>query len=402
MTDKELRDAAVAKFASELAHLRLTTRGLKNFTAPPSSEWGKALKDRSDGLALLAQIGGVAPPPPPPPPPPPSGDWFPASWLSGPSDEAIFRQAMPPRKGCLVGIWDSGHPGISRITQREGEVGRTFDFGAASYYGAELPGSDGKVTLIKQGGRLPLLDAGQYGATNVSQILNGSKDTHIRNWVKAASAIGGPVLVRHFHEYAGPWMPSHWFTGGVNQAGSARCTSDQWKAMNRRPVDIAKAEGITNLIWIWCPTTYDDRASVWASYPGDDYVDIVGDDGYTYADVQWNGDVQKWTQHWENFNYPRRMTASQEPTFRMLHDAFPHKPFGAMEAGCTPHSTDASRKPQWIRNIVADSPTYLDRMVIHVYSDYDDGAAKWTLDNPPAALDAYRDMVNAPYFKTRA
>ncbi|MBA3356229.1 MAG: hypothetical protein H0U18_09925 [Pyrinomonadaceae bacterium] len=68
MTDKEFRDAAVAKFASELAHLRLTTRGLKSFTPPASSEWGKALKDRDDGLALLAQIGAVVEPPPPPPP----------------------------------------------------------------------------------------------------------------------------------------------------------------------------------------------------------------------------------------------------------------------------------------------------------------------------------------------
>ncbi len=72
-TDKERRDAAVAKFASELAHLRLTTRGLKNFTPPASSEWGKALKDRDDGLALLAQIGTVVEPPPPPPPPTGSG-----------------------------------------------------------------------------------------------------------------------------------------------------------------------------------------------------------------------------------------------------------------------------------------------------------------------------------------
>jgi hypothetical protein len=67
MTNAELRDAAEAKFAEELAHLQKTTRGLKNFSAPPSSEWGKALTAREQGLALLAQVGQAPPPPTPPP-----------------------------------------------------------------------------------------------------------------------------------------------------------------------------------------------------------------------------------------------------------------------------------------------------------------------------------------------
>jgi len=67
VTDAELRDAALAKFALELDHLKKTTRGLKGFSAPPPSEWGKALLARSEGLTLLGQ---VAPPPPPPPSPP--------------------------------------------------------------------------------------------------------------------------------------------------------------------------------------------------------------------------------------------------------------------------------------------------------------------------------------------
>lgn len=51
MTDAELRDAAVAE-------LQQTTRGLKGFTPPPKSHWGKA-------MSALEQIGQVAPPPPP-------------------------------------------------------------------------------------------------------------------------------------------------------------------------------------------------------------------------------------------------------------------------------------------------------------------------------------------------
>ena len=85
-----------------------------------------ATSDMGVGLCLIEdgrRALGVVVEPEPEPEPEPGADWFPASWLTGPSSEAFFRQAMPPRKGVLVGIWDSGHAGITRITQREGEVG---------------------------------------------------------------------------------------------------------------------------------------------------------------------------------------------------------------------------------------------------------------------------------------
>jgi hypothetical protein len=335
-------------------------------------------------------------------PPPPSSDWFPASWLTGPADDAIMRQALPPRKGALVGIWDSG-PGIPRIELREQQAGRLFDIGAGSYYGG-IPDSDGKMTAIKNAGRLPLVDAGHYGAFQAKEILDGARDAYIRQFVRAASAIGGPVLVRHFHEYAGPWMkPAHFYTRDPD----VRCTALQWRDMCRRPVDIARAEGISNLIWIWCPTVYDDRASIFASYPGDSYVDIVGDDNYGYADQQWSGDVFGWAEHWEVHNYPRRYPVGdpRREQFKMLHDAFPNKPFAVMETGRAPHSTDTAKKAQWLARMPADAQTYLERMVMLVYSDYgleaDANGREWTLDKPPSALDGWRAAVNDPYFKTR-
>lgn len=73
MTDSELRDASLAKLDEELAHLKRTTRGLKNFAPPPTSEWGQALKARDDAVALIKQIGVTPPPVTPPPVTPPAG-----------------------------------------------------------------------------------------------------------------------------------------------------------------------------------------------------------------------------------------------------------------------------------------------------------------------------------------
>jgi hypothetical protein len=61
VTDAALRDAAVAELAIELAELRETTRGLKGFSAPPGSRWGKALAARERALAHLAQIAAPSP-----------------------------------------------------------------------------------------------------------------------------------------------------------------------------------------------------------------------------------------------------------------------------------------------------------------------------------------------------
>jgi hypothetical protein len=58
MTDAELRDQALAALDDELAALKLTTRGLKGFTPPVSSAWGKALAARLKARGLLAQIPG--------------------------------------------------------------------------------------------------------------------------------------------------------------------------------------------------------------------------------------------------------------------------------------------------------------------------------------------------------
>jgi hypothetical protein len=206
--------------------------------------------------------------------------------------------------------------------------------------------------------------------------------------------------VRHFHEYAGPWMAVHW----IDAAHSRRCTPSVWRDMVRRPVDIARAEGIDNIIWVWCPTIYDDRAAVYASDPGDSYYDLLGDDGYGYADVQWQGYSQVWATLAHCFNFPVVMHPPGDPVrteLMMPCERFPHKPFAIMETGRAPHSTQTTKKRDWLANMVSDVKTYLPRTVALMYSDYGleaDSGGRWTLDDPPVSLDGYRSAVNDPYF----
>lgn len=97
MTDSELRDAALAKFSEELDHLKRTTRGLKGFNPPASSEWGKALAARGEGLSLLAQIGLQ-----PPPDPPASSAIYLADFETGDFSQVVSQQESSAGRISLV------------------------------------------------------------------------------------------------------------------------------------------------------------------------------------------------------------------------------------------------------------------------------------------------------------
>lgn len=83
----------------------------------------------------------------------------------------------------------------------------------------------------------------------------------IARHLKLLKDAGIPVLWRPLHEASGGWF---WWGAG---------TADQCKRLWVMMFDYFKAQGLTNLIWVWT----DDKDD-W--YPGDAYVDIVGCDIY--------------------------------------------------------------------------------------------------------------------------
>ena len=68
--------------------------------------------------------------------------------------------------------------------------------------------------------------------------------------------------------------------------------------------DIFVAEGATNVIWAWCPNVTDvdnSNATTMNYYPGDDYVDWTGVDGYNWGST--NGGWQTFQEVFRNI-YP--------------------------------------------------------------------------------------------------
>ena len=93
------------------------------------------------------------------------------------------------------------------------------------------------------------------------KLLLDDIDT-IAGQLKKLEAEGVPVLFRPLHEAAGGWF---WW----GAKGEKPCLA-LWKLMFER---LTGYHGLSNLIWVW-----SGLEKSW--YPGDDYVDIIGDDVY--------------------------------------------------------------------------------------------------------------------------
>jgi len=87
----------------------------------------------------------------------------------------------------------------------------------------------------------------------------------IAGYLKQLQDAGVVVLWRPYHEMNGGWF---WWGAKTN-------FTDLWKGMFNR---YTKYHHLNNLIWVWSPNI--SQSGMESYYPGDEYVDIVGLDGY--------------------------------------------------------------------------------------------------------------------------
>ncbi len=112
----------------------------------------------------------------------------------------------------------------------------------------------------------------QYTTFSLAKVLDGSDPQGYELLIRDIDAIaaqlkrlkdaGVPVLWRPLHEASGGWF---WWG-----ASGADAYKQLWSLMYDRMTNL---HGLNNLIWIW-----NGQSSDW--YPGDDTVDIIGEDIY--------------------------------------------------------------------------------------------------------------------------
>jgi mannan endo-1,4-beta-mannosidase len=111
------------------------------------------------------------------------------------------------------------------------------------------------------------------GGIALEKITNGRSGAYLRAFAVAVRAFGHPVILGFGHEMNGTWYS--WGAGHVRPA--------VFVAAWRRVVQVFRAEGASNVTWLWTVNSVNAAGSPLSQWwPGSAWVSWVGIDGYYY------------------------------------------------------------------------------------------------------------------------
>ena len=217
-------------------------------------------------------------------------------------------------------------------------------------------------------------------------IASGKHDAYITEVAKSAAEYRHPFFLRTLHEMNGNWYPWGYSTNGNNNPADF---VSAWKHI----VDIFRREGATNVQFVWCPAAgiltpqrlnqYGDVFK--AMYPGDDYVDWIGLDGYS--------NLAEGNRSLENVFFF---------TYEFLTD-FTNRPMMIYEVGATENPSDSITKANWIKKgFLTTIPTKFPEVkIVNYFNSTNDGpnAKNYALDTSENALNAWKQVVSNPLYQ---
>jgi mannan endo-1,4-beta-mannosidase len=253
-----------------------------------------------------------------------------------------------------------------------------------SYY--DFPAAE--FDRIRGHGSIPFYSWGSqsipapYGASQpnfqLSDVLSGSHDAYIRQFAEDARDWGKPFFLRFNWEMNGGWF--NWSEGvNGNQKG-------EYVTAWRHVHDIFTEVGATNATWVWCPNVdptgkMQDLASL---YPGDEYVDWTGLDGYNWGTNPARPD------RWRSFDELYRST------YDLITETIaPSKPLIVSEVGSTEYG---GSKADWIEDMLATVPaSYPKIRGLLWFEKYDDGM-DWPIETSNGSASAFASGIQDPTY----
>jgi hypothetical protein len=214
----------------------------------------------------------------------------------------------------------------------------------------------------------------------LGDVIGGSYDAYIREFAEDARDWGHPFFLRFNWEMNGNWFP--WSDGvNGNQPG-------EYVAAWRHVHDIFTAVGATNVSWVWCPNvdpTNKLQSSVSSDYPGDEYVDWTGLDGYNWGPAKGG---------WTSFDH------LYSATYHAITDTVaPSKPMMIGEIGS---SESGGSKATWISEALADIPSEFPKIRGMVWFDSFDDGMDWPIETSSSASSAFASGIQNASYRSNA
>ncbi len=253
-----------------------------------------------------------------------------------------------------------------------------------SYY--KFPGD--VMEDIREHGSIPVFSwSSQSIPSNLNEpdfqlgdVIEGDYDSFIREFAEDSRDWGHPFFLRFNWEMNGNWFP--WSEGvNGNQSG-------EYVAAWRHVHDIFTAVGADNVSWVWCPNVDPDhklQSGLTENYPGDEYVDWTGLDGYN-----WGPSKGGWTSFSDLYS----------TTYREITETIaPGKPLMIGEMGAT---ENGGSKASWISEALAEIPTAFPSIRAMLWFDTFDDGMDWPIETSASATGAFAAGVGAPAYQSNS
>ncbi len=134
-----------------------------------------------------------------------------------------------------------------------------------------------EAEIVAKNNSIPMLTWEPWLAKGLDPIINEEQEAYIEQFIQAAKAYGKPILLRFAHEMNGNWYP--W--DGVHNS------SEKYKKAWLYIYNVKQKLKANNILLVWCPNNRSLPNKPWNQiknyYPGDQYVDWVGMDGYNWG-----------------------------------------------------------------------------------------------------------------------
>ena len=205
-----------------------------------------------------------------------------------------------------------------------------------------------------------------------SEIADGSHDDWIRSRAVAFRRFSAPVYLTFHHE--------------PEDDLDAFGTPQEYADAFRRIVSIFDEEDVTNVAFVWTMMSWtfdsDSGRDLMGYYPGNEYVDLIGVDGYNWHGVRPD-------EPWRSFAEILRPARA----FARSH----HKPWIVAEYGVVEDPTDPGRKAHWFRAAARAAQRWSDLAGLIYFNVVKDGA-NWMSESSPSSLRAFRHVGHREYF----
>ncbi len=131
-------------------------------------------------------------------------------------------------------------------------------------------------------------------------IRSGLYESYLQQLSDHIKALPFPIVIRFGHEMN--LQRYHWASheDSYNEDSPAL-----YKQMYRHLIDFFRNRQVLNVLWAFCPNADSIPNNAWNKienyYPGSDYIDILGMDGYNWGSTQ-TAAKNGWNSHWRSFS----------------------------------------------------------------------------------------------------